>query len=132
MIIKIGNDTLCDGADRGVDKSCGPAPGGIIAGNPIEQGIRPLRARWAQMLNREGETTTLQFSVTRLCSTPAAAWQWAVLHHATVTRSGTVILTDTGLGVRILNCVLVPKCVPDGASVHVSYAITGGKAEVIP
>ena len=132
MVITLGASILCDGATRALNKSCGPAPGWSISGRISTQPAEALRARNARVYDRGNEITTLQFEVTRLLASIEAAEQWALLHAATVARSGTLTIT-TGIALRMLLSVLQePKCTCVGCSVRVAYTINGGGMEVVP
>lgn len=129
MTITIGSDSLCDGADRAVDKSAGPS-GLSLSGAIGAQVQENLRADDVVIYNRKNRRSDLSFGVKRQCASIGAAETWAMLHPVTVTRSGTVTMTTGAGAVKMLNAVLTTvKCSTVGSTVLVDYAIAGGKLE---
>ena len=124
MTITIGSSTLCDGATRAVDKSCGPV-GLQIDGRQAVQPVAAIRAAATRFYDRLNHATTISFSVAHLCADAATAAAWALTHAATVARSGT--LTFTGVA-TMANAVLEDVAVAhQGATVMVHYVIRGGQ-----
>lgn len=132
MTITIGTDSLCDGADRSVDKNAGPS-NFVMTGSLSPQVAEYIRADDVTVFNRKNRKSELAFDVKRQCSSVAAAESLAALYPWTVTRSGTLTITTTAGAVRILTAVLdVVRCSHDGATVFISYHAVGGKVEVVP
>ena len=123
MTITLGSSTLCDGATREAGKSCGPSRlvvGGRIALQPVA-GIRAAAMRFHDRLNH---STTISFSVARLCTDAAAAAAWALTHAATVARSGTLTFAGVAtMAYAVLEDVDVEQ---QGATVIAHYVIRGG------
>ena len=128
MVITIGGYTLCDGADRSVNKSAGPS-NLSLSGTIKTQAAEYLRAADAVIISRGNRTSELTFSVKRQCSSESAAEAWAMLHPVTATRSGTVVMSCGGSGsVNMYNAVLEHiGCSLIGATVLITYRITGGQ-----
>jgi hypothetical protein len=129
MQITIASYSLCDGADRTVNKSAGPA--NLTITGKIEAQLVPyLRSTDITVCNRGNRSTEISFHVAHLCASPEAAEDWAILHPVTATRSGTVTFTGNGYSLRLLTAVLTTiTCATIGATVMVTYTIIGGKLE---
>ena len=131
MIITIGATTICDGADRSVDKSSGPTNvtiNGAIKMQPAEY----LRALHSEMISRDNRNGAISFTINRLLASEEAATAWAFLHAATVTRAGTLTITLGATATQMLNSVIQNiSCTPIGRSVKVTYNIIGGQLEAV-
>ena len=91
-----------------------------------------LRADDVTVFDRKNRKTELSFDVKRQCASENDAAVWAVLLPVTATRSGTVTMNCTVSSVRLLTAVLETIRVAQvGATVFVSYRITGGKLEAV-
>lgn len=131
MIITIGSDIICDGADRSQDKNSGPS-NYRMSGDVTEQIAEFLRADDVTVYNRKNRKAQVSFDVKRLCASVDAAETYCNMHPWTVTRSGTLTITTTGGSLRILTATLkTVSCTFTGATVFVSYLIIGGKVEPI-
>ena len=132
MVITIGSETICDGADRTAGKNAGPS-GLRLIGRRATQVLQYLRATDAEPVDRGNRTSELSFSIKRLCASVAAAEEYCALHPASVTGSGTLTMTNASSAVRMLNAVLdTVDCSYVGATVFVNYHATGGKLEIVP
>ena len=126
MQITLGAETICDGADRSVDKSAGPAD--LVVSGPISMQVGEfLRATAIQAFNRNNLRSEVSFGIKRQLSTVAAAAMYCFSHPAGVTRSGTLAIADGVSTASIANCVLETcTCRQIGCTVLVDYKLTGG------
>lgn len=133
MKITIGSDTLCDGAERGVGKHCGPL--GITEFDPSAQ-LQVgefLRATTVKAFDRGNIRHQVAFKISRLFADTDSAFLWALAYPSTVTRSGSVVFESGSASVTMSDAVLdPPKCSIIGVSVEVSYRLTGGAIAETP
>lgn len=129
MVITLGGSTLCDGADRSVNKSAGPSDWHLI-GDKAAQTAEHLRADDAEAYDRGNRTSEMTFKVKRQCSSESAAEAWATLHSVTVARSGTAAIICGGTTINMLYAQLEHiDCSYVGATVFVDYRIRGGRLQ---
>ena len=129
MIIQLGGDTLCDGADRAVDKNAGPANLSVSA--PVSAQVADfLRSAAVQVFNRQNMRAEVSFEVKRQLGSVAAAAIYCFSHPAAIARSGTLTIQE-GQTASIANTVLeTVNCTQIGATVHIAYKLTGGAISI--
>ena len=130
MVITIGSEIICDGPDRSVDKNAGPADLTIVSPT-AKQIVEYLRAEDVTVFDRGNRRNEISFSVKRQLVSVAAAETYCWLYPTSLTRSGTLVMTNGGQSARLLTAVLDVVCRHVGCTVLLSYSIVGGKLEAV-
>lgn len=130
---------LCDGEDRGLDKSRGPS-GFAIGRQSVIEPAPGIRAKGVLPLSRGNVAYTISFEVFRECASQAAAIAWALTHCAALdtidadvatnqpTKKMSLSVTGPGYDKTITPVVLGPVSVPKfmGVSVAITYQFISG------
>jgi hypothetical protein len=119
---------LCDGVTRQLDRSAGPT--GFRC--PLQFAVQPanyVRAGSQTFFPRGQGACTISFSVTRRCSTNAAALAWLLAHLRDCKTSGTLkfIVGTTVYTVPNVSLVSVDNQPPLDATVRLTYTLNGGR-----
>jgi hypothetical protein len=121
-----GTTTLCDGAERGVNKSTGPRE--LRVAGPVEaQQAKFFRGAAGKVWNRGNRLVSVSWSVTRELASVGAAEEFCVEHVATVKREHTIAFVAATGTKTLTDAVLVGvACAHIGLAVKIDYQAIGG------